>query len=80
MGFLRRTAAAEYVHAKYGHCSKRTLDKLAVIGGGPEMVYAGRIPLYTKDALDRWALGLLGAPVASTSEHKALRPSKIEAA
>ena len=44
--YKRRKQAAEYLKAKYGHGSPKTLAKLACIGGGPEMVYAGSIPLY----------------------------------
>ena len=69
--FLRRNQAAEYLKERYGQGSPRTLAKLASIGGGPEMVYAGRIPLYTPDALDAYALSKLSGPVRSTSERRA---------
>ena len=76
MDFLRRDAAGAYLKEKFGHGSKKTLDKLATVGGGPEMVYSGRIPLYTEEALDRWARSFLSPPVTSTTERKALRPPK----
>jgi hypothetical protein len=79
MEFLRRDAAGAYLKAKYGHGSKKTLDKLATVGGGPEMIYSGRIPLYTREALDRWATSFLSRPVTSTSERKALVSSSREA-
>lgn len=68
--YLRRRAAAEYCKAKYGHGSPSTLAKLATIGGGPQFVYAGRIPLYTYEWIDHWALAKLSEPVRSTSERK----------
>ena len=69
--YLRRKDAANYLKSKYGFCTERTLAKLACVGGGPEMVYAGSIPLYTEEALNCWALAKIGAPVRSTSERKA---------
>ena len=69
--FLRRTEAAEYLKEKYGHGSPRTLAKLATLGGGPIFRKFGRVVLYTRDDLDRWALEGMTAPVKSTSELKA---------
>lgn len=70
-GRLRRSEASVYLFEKHGvPASKKTLDKLAVVGGGPLMTYAGRIPLYHVDDLDRWALSRLSSPVASTTERK----------
>jgi hypothetical protein len=66
--FWRREQSAVYLKSTYGHGSKRTLAKLATTGGGPEMFYSGRIPLYTQESLDKWALGKLSGPVGSTSE------------
>jgi hypothetical protein len=71
--FLRRKQAGEYLLAKYGFGAEKTLAKVAVVGGGPEYRKAGRIPLYTIEALDNWALAKIGAPVHSTSEAKANR-------
>jgi hypothetical protein len=70
--YHRRKEAAQYLKSKYGHGSAKTLAKLASIGGGPAMVYAGRIPFYTTEALDEWALGKFSLPVRSTSQ----RPTK----
>jgi hypothetical protein len=66
--YWRRRKSAEYLKDIYGHGSERTLAKLATIGGGPEIIYSGRIPLYTQESLDKWALSKLSAPVRSTSE------------
>jgi hypothetical protein len=66
--YWRRDQSAVYLKSTYGHGSKRTLAKLATTGGGPEMFYSGRIPLYTQESLDKWALGKLSGPVCSTSE------------
>ena len=51
----------------------RTLAKLACIGGGPEMEYAGRFPLYTEAALDAFVRSKLSPPVRSTSERQEQR-------
>jgi hypothetical protein len=69
--YWRRRKSAEYLKDIYGHGSERTLEKLATIGGGPEIIYSGRIPLYTQESLDKWALSKLSAPVRSTSERPA---------
>jgi hypothetical protein len=67
--YYRRNNAADLVREKWGiPCATRTLAKLASVGGGPEMVYSGRIPLYTEKALDAWAASRISAPVTSTSD------------
>lgn len=68
--YYRRKAAGEYLKNKYGFGSAKTLAKLGCLGGGPPIIYANRIPLYTKEALDFWALSKLSAPVSSTSERQ----------
>lgn len=66
---LRRKEVPAYLQAKYGiPIAFATLNKLATIGGGPTMQYAGRIPLYHVDDLDAWAEARLSKPVSSTSE------------
>ena len=76
--FLRRKAAAAYLKENYGFGATATLAKLASVGGGPEMTYAGPIPLYTPNGLDTWAESRLSAPVRSTSERR--RPAPAGAA
>jgi hypothetical protein len=71
--FLRRRAAANYLQAKYGFGSYATLCKGVVTGDSPEYRKAGKIVLYTKEALDAWALSKLSAPVGSTSEADSAR-------
>jgi hypothetical protein len=67
--FMRRRAAGIYLKDKYGHGSEKTLAKLASLGGGPEFHKAGdRVVLYTKGALDAWALARISGPLKSTSE------------
>jgi hypothetical protein len=44
-----------------------TLAKLAVMGGGPRFMHAGRKPLYPPDELDAWAGALLSPLKDSTS-------------
>lgn len=66
---LRRSEVPEYLLDKHGiPIALATLNKLATIGGGPAMRYAGRIPLYDVEDLDRWAANRLSQPVTSTSE------------
>ena len=65
----RRRGASIYLLERHGISRKpSTLAKLAVIGGGPVMIYDGNIPLYPEDGLDAYADAVLSAPVRSTSE------------
>jgi hypothetical protein len=73
--FLRRRHAAEYLLEKYGFGAERTLAKGAVTGDTPEYRKAGRIVLYTRDALDRWALSKISAPRASSSDAPGKQPA-----
>jgi hypothetical protein len=66
--FMRRQQAGTYCSKTYGFGAPRTLAKLAVAGGGPEFHKAGRIVLYTKAAIDNWALAKIGTARHSTSE------------
>ena len=68
--YLRRKQAAAYLLENYGFGSAKTLAKLATLGGGPEIFYAGRLPLYVQEKLDDWALAKISPPVRSTSEKK----------
>ena len=66
---FRRKDASVYLHQTWGlDYSPRTLAKLACIGGGPAMEYAGRFPLYTELLLDAWATEKISPPVANTSQ------------
>jgi hypothetical protein len=67
--FLRRKDAAQYLIENYGFGSARTLAKLACISSeGPEFRKAGRIVLYEREALDKWALAKISKPHRSTSD------------
>lgn len=69
---LRRTEVPSYLMEKHGiPIAVATLNKMASIGGGPLMTYAGRIPLYNIDDLDAWAAERLSKPVRSTAERTA---------
>ena len=57
--YLRRVQAAQ----KTG-LSVRTMERLAIDGGGPPFAIVGRIPLYPEDELDAWLRARL---VTSTS-------------
>jgi hypothetical protein len=66
--YLRRKQAGAYLKDKYGFGSEKTLAKLATVGGGPAIFYAGRLPLYIQEKLDAWAQAKISPPVHSTSE------------
>lgn len=69
---LRRADVPAYLAEHYGiDIAVGTLNKLATIGGGPVMQYAGRIPLYPIGELDAWAEARLSKPVRSTAERSA---------
>jgi hypothetical protein len=74
---LRRADASTYLKETWGlSYGTKTLAKLATVGGGPPMEYAGRIPLYpVEDGLDAWALAKIEPRVNSTSERRARQPS-----
>jgi hypothetical protein len=69
--YLRRSEAADYLKSKFGHGSKRTLAKLATIGGGPVFRKVGKLVVYTTNDLDIWALSLIGPAQNSTSDTRA---------
>lgn len=74
--YLRRKPAGKHLKEKFGFGSEKTLAKLASVGGGPEMVYAGNIPLYTEEKLDAWAMSKLSKPVRSTSDRDRTKGSE----
>jgi hypothetical protein len=68
---FRRKDASAYLKEVWGlDYAPRTLAKLACIGGGPEIEYAGRIPTHTEPALDAFARSKLSAPVRNTAERQ----------
>ena len=66
--FKRRREAALYIQGKGIPITGSTLAKYACLGGGPEMRYFGRIPLYETAALDAWVAHRMSAPRRNTSE------------
>jgi hypothetical protein len=69
--FMRRADASNYIEDRYGiRCSKQTLAKLAVGGGGPLFRKAGRTPIYAPDDLDRWAQAQIGPAQRSTARRE----------
>jgi hypothetical protein len=66
--FLRRRQAADYLLSKYGFGAMATLAKGVVTGDSPEYRKAGRIVIYTKQALDEWALTKIGPPRKSSGD------------
>jgi hypothetical protein len=72
----RRPAAAAYVREVFQiPCSPNTLAKMATVGGGPEITYVGRWPMYSEAALDTWVAAKTCA-ARNTSEH---RPKHVAA-
>jgi len=67
--YMRPGAAGEYSKRRYGFGSKKLLDKLATVGGGPEFHKAGHARLYTEEAIDEWALARIGPPQRTTAEN-----------
>jgi hypothetical protein len=65
--FIRRREAGKYLKDKYGFGASRTLAKGVVTGDTPEFHKAGRIVLYTCDALDKWAISKISAARKSSS-------------
>jgi hypothetical protein len=68
---FRRKEASVYLKEVWGlDYSPKTLAKLACIGGGPEIEYAGRIPTHTEPGLDKFAKAKLSPPVQNTAERQ----------
>jgi hypothetical protein len=68
---IRRKDVPSYLMERHGiPIAVATLSKLASVGGGPVMQYAGRVPLYRPEDLDAWATARLSRPVHSTAEQK----------
>jgi hypothetical protein len=65
---MTRIEAAIYITDHWFPCSPKTLAKLAVVGGGPEFRKAGRVPLYSIAACDRYGRSKIGPLVRSTAE------------
>lgn len=69
--FLTRDKAAKYILERYGlPCAKKTLEKWAVIGGGPRFVRCGARVLYSPLDIDAWMKARTSGPMASTSALK----------
>lgn len=67
--FFGRRDAADFVKDELGlPCTWRMLEKLAVVGGGPEYQIFGNRSVYRRSKLVEWALGRMKAPRKSTSE------------
>ena len=71
--YLRRKKAASYLLAKYSFGTERTLAKGVVTGDTPAYHKAGRIVLYTREALDAWAESKIIQAPQSSSEARAAR-------
>lgn len=64
--YLRRDAAAQYLHRRYGAYTAETLAKLAHLGEGPKFRKLGRYPLYTVEDLEAWVQSRMSTPKACT--------------
>jgi hypothetical protein len=68
---FRRKDASVYLKQVWGlDYSPKTLAKLACVGGGPEIEYAGRFPTHTEHGLDKFAREKLSRPVRNTTERQ----------
>jgi hypothetical protein len=75
--YLSRDQAAEYLLERFGApiaVSRKTLAKMAVVGGGPKFRKAGRFAAYDPVDLDDWALNRLSSP---KSEGRSLPSSRF---
>ena len=70
MLLYKTTSASEYLRDRYGiNRAPSYLQKLRVVGGGPEFRrIGGRDVAYEEAALDAWAQLLISKPLRSTSE------------
>ena len=66
-----RSEAAVFLSERGYRVAYATLNKYAVIGGGPAFTKFGRKPLYTQDDLLTWAQSKTSRLVHSTSELQA---------
>jgi hypothetical protein len=68
---LTRAEAAVFLTDRGYRIAKATLDKLAVIGGGPIFEKWGRKPLYRPADLLSWVASRSTGPMRSTSDQQA---------
>ena len=66
--YLRRSEAADFLCKMGVPCTRNTLAKMAVVGGGPLFRKLGSIPLYTPGDLEDWVASKLTKPVNSTAQ------------
>lgn len=66
--FLSRAESAEYLVDLGFPTTKRTMDKLACLGGGPKFYKFGSRVLYRPSDLTDWAQAKLSSPMASTCD------------
>jgi hypothetical protein len=78
--FLRRDAAAEYLTKTYGFGAARTLAKGVVTGDTPEFHKAGRILLYTREALDRCGRSARSANLSAARRNMTLKATRSKCA
>jgi len=67
--FLRPGPAERFLQENYGFGGKKSLDKLASVGGGPPFHKAGHARLYKPEALIEFALSKIGPPQTSTAQN-----------
>lgn len=65
---LTRAEAAALLTAWGYRTAKASLDKLAVVGGGPAFEKFGRKPLYTEAGLLAWVASRTVGPRGNTSQ------------
>lgn len=60
--YLNRKQASEYIQAKGLPCAKKTLERLASVGGGPNYQRFGGRVVYTTEDLESWIEKKLTSP------------------
>lgn len=65
--FVDRASVSAFLRDQGLPVSKKTLDRMAVNGGGPPFRYFGRKPLYRLSEALAWAESRMTSSVANTS-------------
>lgn len=69
--YLTRKEASAYLMERGIHITPRTLQKYAVVGGGPKYTKFGNKALMAPEWLDEWVEERLPEPRRTTSEAQA---------
>lgn len=71
---LIRAEVPTYLAENWGlRCSRASLARLAVVGGGPAFHRSGRNAYYDRTGLDQWAQEKLGDPAETATAHRVMK-------